>query len=62
MRLTDSKKLILNKPNDEYPPDDTIRTIKSEELFQGDQKVLVAHEAEVYQLLVTKSGKLILNK
>lgn len=38
------------------------RRIPSAELFQGRQAVLIQHGKEVYRLLITKAGKLILNK
>ena len=38
------------------------RVIKSEELFQGMREILIEHINEQYRLLITKSGKLILNK
>lgn len=36
--------------------------IRSEDLFKGERQVLIAHGSEVYRLLHTKNGKLILQK
>ena len=38
------------------------RVVRSEDLFQGGREVIIEHENDHYRLLVTKSGKLILNK
>ena len=38
------------------------RIIHSEELFQGAREVVIRHANDFYRLLVTKAGKLILNK
>jgi len=35
---------------------------KSEELFRGSREIRIIHEGAEYRLLVTKTGKLILNK
>jgi len=37
-------------------------TFRSEELFQGTKEIVIEHSKEQYRLLITKSGKLILNK
>ena len=36
--------------------------IDSQQLFQGKRQVLITHGNEVYRLLHTKNGKLILQK
>lgn len=38
------------------------RTIRSEELLQGQVEVLIAHGNDTYRLRLTRSGKLILQK
>lgn len=36
--------------------------IQSEQLFQGNREVIIEHLAHEYRLMITKAGKLILNK
>ena len=36
--------------------------LDSEELFAGGREVLIRHKKDSYRLMITKSGKLILNK
>ena len=36
--------------------------VHSEDLFQGKREVIIKHADNHYRLLITKSGKLILNK
>lgn len=38
------------------------RLVRSSELFLGGREVVIEHHRELYRLLITKSGKLILNK
>lgn len=38
------------------------RCIRSEEILQGENEVLILHSGSIYRLRHTKSGKLILNK
>ena len=38
------------------------RVLTSEELLQGAREVMIKHADEYYRLMVTKAGKLILNK
>ncbi|MBI1977398.1 MAG: hemin uptake protein HemP [Candidatus Omnitrophica bacterium] len=38
------------------------RVIRSEELFEGRREVIIEHARDQYRLLITKAGKLILNK
>jgi hemin uptake protein HemP len=37
-------------------------TFRSEELFCGSKEIVIVHKEDRYRLLITKSGKLILNK
>lgn len=37
-------------------------SVKSEDLFQGSREVVIEHAREKYRLIITKAGKLILNK
>jgi len=39
-----------------------LRAVRSEEILQGHKEVRIVHEGEVYRLLVTRNGKLILQK
>lgn len=34
----------------------------SQELFNGTREVLIEHDSTYYRLMITKAGKLILNK
>ena len=43
-------------------PVDQRRTIRSEDIFQGDREVIIQHGDGSYHLLITRAGKLILNK
>ncbi|MGQ3685146.1 MAG: hemin uptake protein HemP [Candidatus Loosdrechtia sp.] len=38
------------------------RIIRSEDIFQNRREVIIWHGTERYRLLITKAGKLILNK
>jgi hemin uptake protein HemP len=38
------------------------RTLRSAELFAGAKEVLIEHDQQVYRLMITRAGKLILNK
>lgn len=38
------------------------RVIPSDQLFNGSQEILIEHGRVTYRLLITKAGKLILNK
>jgi hemin uptake protein HemP len=44
------------------PGADELRTLRSEELLQGANEVLIAHGSQVYRLRLTRTGKLILQK
>lgn len=44
------------------PPGLQSELIRSENLFKGERQVLIAHGSEIYRLLHTKNGKLILQK
>jgi hemin uptake protein HemP len=39
-----------------------IKIVRSEELFQGSREVIILHSDDRYRLMITKAGKLILNK
>ena len=58
-----------NSPGDSPDPlttkgdtPNTLRVIRSEDLLQGYQEILIRHGCEVYRLRVTRAGKLILTK
>lgn len=38
------------------------RMIKSDELFSGASELVIQHQQAFYRLIITKAGKLILNK
>jgi len=38
------------------------REIHSQELFQGQDRLVIVHEGEKYRLLITRNGKLLLQK
>ena len=54
------------KDSDRIPatvaPDQTLRYIRSRELFAGSSRILIEHGGAVYQLQVTSQGKLLLTK
>lgn len=35
---------------------------RSQDLFQGKREIIIEHAEKYYRLLITKAGKLILNK
>ena len=39
-----------------------LRVLDSEELLAGKKEILIRHKNDFYRLIVTKAGKLILNK
>ena len=39
-----------------------VRTVKSADLFAGAKTVMIEHGEEQYRLLLTKNGKLLLQK
>jgi len=38
------------------------KVLRSEELFSGEREVLIEHNRNYYRLMITRAGKLILNK
>ncbi|MGE3244116.1 MAG: hemin uptake protein HemP [Pirellulales bacterium] len=60
------------QPHSPQPPSDskdnaanegeTIRVVRSEDLFAGGRVVLIQHGDEQYRLLVTRNDRLILQK
>lgn len=40
----------------------SVGTFPADDLFQGRQEVLIAHQGETYRLRITKNSKLILTK
>ena len=38
------------------------RTVKSEDLFAGSREIWILHGQEKYRLMITRNGKLILQK
>ena len=39
-----------------------VKTLRSQELFGEEKLVLIEHEGATYRLMITRQGKLILNK
>ena len=48
--------------NKNEPISQTNRVIDSSELFKGEKRVLIRHHGDLYRLMITRQGKLILNK
>jgi len=38
------------------------RVVRSEELFCGNKEIVIEHQGTQYRLIITKAGKLVLNK
>ncbi|GEM_PF-4423653 len=45
-----------------YHPNADVEMINTKELFKGSRELIIEHENEFYRLIITKSGKLVLNK
>jgi hemin uptake protein HemP len=52
---------LMEKDQDKNIPA-AARMMHSRELFGNDKLVLIEHEGAVYRLMITRQGKLILNK
>lgn len=55
------------KPNTEPDSDDFLlrgahRVVRSEELLHGERELIILHGSQIYRLLETRNGKLILQK
>ena len=46
----------------EQPTKRSPAQIKADQLFQGQQEILIEHKGETYQLRITRNDKLILTK
>ena len=46
----------------DHASDQQAKILRSEDLFEGRRQVFIAHGTEIYRLLHTKNGKLILQK
>lgn len=44
------------------PVSSSNRVIDSSDLFRGEKMVLIQHHGDLYRLIITRQGKLILNK
>lgn len=51
-----------NESRDEPPPAHASPPLRSEELLGGRREVQILHEGQIYRLLLTRNGKLILQK
>jgi hemin uptake protein HemP len=52
----------LEQENPASGEGESIRVVRSEELFAGGRVVLIQHGGEQYRLLVTRNDRLILQK
>ncbi len=52
----------MNQGIDKQRNERVRRILTSDELFAGSSEVVIEHKNNFYRLLVTKAGKLILNK
>ncbi len=50
------------RPDEGEPDSPPPRVVSSETLLGGDREVLIRHGADVYRLIRTRNGKLLLNK
>ncbi len=55
------------KSETELDPDDILlhqdqRIVRSEELLQGKRELIILHGSQIYRLIETRNGKLILQK
>lgn len=41
---------------------DTAKRLRSEDLLQGQREIQIEHRGEIYRLLQTRNGKLLLQK
>lgn len=46
----------------DHASDQQAKILRSEDLFEGRRQIFIAHGTEIYRLLHTKNGKLILQK
>ena len=63
--MTDKEASLNPRQPAESPPSLSgreLRTVRSEDLLQGQVELLIAHGEETYRLRLTRSGKLILQK
>jgi hemin uptake protein HemP len=51
-----------SEPENAASESESIRVVRSEELFAGGRVVLIQHGGEQYRLLVTRNDRLILQK
>lgn len=51
----------MKQKDDKLAPGQKL-SIRSEDLFQGSREIVIEHAQEKYRLIITKAGKLILNK
>ena len=49
-------------PEDKKLSSEPAKVWRSEELFKGAREILIEHDSTCYRLMITKAGKLILNK
>ncbi|HEY1600256.1 MAG TPA: hemin uptake protein HemP [Pirellulales bacterium] len=52
----------LSNPPDAGPSQFGLQVVRSHELLNGRQEVLIEHSGQYYRLRITRSGKLILQK
>ena len=49
-------------PRPEFKRPAAVRTLTSQSLFQGEHEIGIDHAGSLYRLMITRQGKLILNK
>lgn len=49
-------------PQGEPPAGPPVRTVNTADLLHGEKELRIVHEGQYYRLLVTRNGKLILQK
>ena len=66
IELNDRRTLVMQENEQQAATDHAseqqAKILRSEDIFEGRRQVFIAHGTEIYRLLHTKNGKLILQK
>lgn len=62
MRSLDAASKPDSGAQEREPGRDAARSLTSAELFCGASEVLIRHQDQIYRLVLTRNGKLLLNK
>ena len=66
IELNDRRTLVMQEKEQQATTDHAseqqAKILRSEDIFEGRRQVFIAHGTEIYRLLHTKNGKLILQK